>query len=215
MKRWKEEHPTRSLPHRLESQYYYCIGDTTYTFWRSTNVLIFLEDWCWADPLWQPIPWILCTIIGQEDIMVLGWDMGISSHVRSCLEKKYQEKWQIIMMINRSDECSSWFSATFQEYLYRLWIGIYWWWWLFLLIKRKEVCKLGKELHWNISANWGSAWGCQLIRAKQRHLWYQCFREDSLPWLSNQEGLYSFWDWGLKEGAKEYMMRKFTGSRGR
>ena len=31
--------------------------------------------------------------------MVLDWDMGGSSCVRSGLDKNYQEKWQIIMMI--------------------------------------------------------------------------------------------------------------------
>ena len=39
--------------------------------------------------------------------MVLCWDIGSSSHVSYGLDKKYQEEWQIIMMINRADEFSS------------------------------------------------------------------------------------------------------------
>ena len=76
-----------------------------------------------------------------KKIVVLNRDMEISSCVGSGLEKKNQDEWKIIMLINRADELRSLFSTAWQEDLYRSWIGIHWCWWLFLLIVKKEVSK--------------------------------------------------------------------------
>ena len=47
--------------------------------------------------------------------MVLDWYTGSSSRARYGLDKKYQEDWQIIMMINRANEFGSLLSTTYQE----------------------------------------------------------------------------------------------------